>query len=165
LGHDALIAAWPSVRAQVADAELWIAGEGNDLPRLEQLARTLGVAQAVHFLGRVSDEQLGELYRSAALFVMPSRQEGFGLVYAEAMWHGLPCIGSTADAAGDVIVDGETGLLVPYGDVAAIASAIATLLTDRDRAERMGQAGQRRAREQFSYARFRRDLLTALELG
>jgi phosphatidylinositol alpha-1,6-mannosyltransferase len=162
-GHDELIAGWPAVRARVPDAELWIVGDGDDRSRLEERARSLGVADAVRFLGRVSDTELSELYRRASLFAMPSRQEGFGLVYAEAMWHGLPCIGSTADAAGQVIVDGETGLLVPYGDVAAIAAAVSALLADPARAERMGQAGQRRAREQFSYARFRRDLLAALE--
>jgi phosphatidylinositol alpha-1,6-mannosyltransferase len=164
-GHEEMIAAWPSVRAQVPEAELWIVGGGDDRARLEERARTLGAAEAVRFLGRVSDADLGDLYRRAMLFAMPSRQEGFGLVYAEAMWHGLPCIGSTADAAGQVIADGETGLLVPYGDVAAIGSAVAALLGDPGRAEGMGQAGRRRAREQFSYARFRRDLLAALELG
>lgn len=163
-GHDELIAAWPTVRRQVPGAELWVVGPGDDRLRLEQLAQSLGVAEAVRFLGRVSDEELGDLYRRAAVFAMPSCQEGFGLVYAEAMWHGLPCIGSTADAARYVIVDGETGLLVPYGDVAAIGSAVAALLADPARAQWMGEAGRRLAREQFSYARFRRDLLTALEL-
>ena len=76
---------------------------------------------------------------------MPSRQEGFGVVYAEAMWHGLPCIGSTADAAGQVIKEGETGLLVSYGDRRAIADAVAWLLADPARARAMGEAGRRRA--------------------
>ncbi len=164
-GHDDLIAAWPAVCARVPEAELWLAGGGDDRARLEEKARALGVGDAVHFLGRVSDAELCDLYRRAALFAMPSCQEGFGLVYAEAMWHGLPCIGSTADAAGDVIADRETGLLVPYGDVAAIGSAVAALLCDRARAEAMGRAGMRRARERFGYERFRRDLLAALELA
>jgi glycosyltransferase involved in cell wall biosynthesis len=93
---------------------------------------------------------------------MPSRQEGFGLVFAEAMWFGLPCIGTTADAASQVIVAGETGELVPYGDAAALAKALVELLSDRERATRMGEAGARRAREHFGYGRFRRDLLAAL---
>jgi phosphatidylinositol alpha-1,6-mannosyltransferase len=164
-GHEDVIAAWPSVRARVPDAELWIVGSGNDRARLEERAHALGVGDVVRFLGRVSDAELCDLYRRATLFAMPSCQEGFGLVYAEAMWHGLPCIGSTADAAREVIADGDTGLLVPYGDVAAIGSAVVALLTDPARAEAMGRAGMRRARERFSYERFRRDLLTALELA
>lgn len=161
-GHDELIAAWPAVRAQVPGAELWVVGGGDDAPRLEARARDLGLGAAVRFLGRVSDDELADLYRRASLFAMPSRHEGFGLVYAEAMWHGLPCIGSTADAAGQVI--GDAGLLVPYGDVAALADAAASLLADPARARRLGEAGARRAREHFGYARFRRDLLAALEL-
>jgi glycosyltransferase involved in cell wall biosynthesis len=99
------------------------------------------------------------------VFAMPSRQEGFGLVYAEAMWHGLPCIGSTRDAAGQVIADKETGLLVPYGDVEALAQALVELLSNPERAEAMGRRGARRARDHFIYDRFRDDFLRALDLG
>ncbi len=161
-GHDALIEAWSSVRGRVPKAELWVVGSGDDLPRLEQKARAAGVADAVRFLGRVSDDDLGDLYRKASVFAMPSRQEGFGLVYAEAMWHGLPCIGSTADAAAEVIRDGETGQLVPYDDPAALATALIALLGDREGAARLGAEAQRHARSYFGYARFRRDLLEAL---
>jgi phosphatidylinositol alpha-1,6-mannosyltransferase len=120
------------------------------------------VGDAVRFLGRVPDDELAELYRRASLFAMPSRQEGFGLVYAEALWHGLPCLGSTADAAGQVIRDGENGVLVPYGDVQAIGDAVAGLLANVDRCRALGEAGSRDARERFTYPRFRDDFLTAL---
>ena len=164
-GHDALIEGWPEVRRRVPAAELWIVGQGDDTERLRGLARERGVEDAVRFLGRVSDAELGALYRRASVFAMPSRQEGFGLVYAEAMWHGLPCIGSTADAAGEVIEDGKTGRLVPYADARASSDAVAELLSDPARARAMGEAGRRRARERFTYERFRVDLLAALELG
>jgi len=163
-GHDDLITAWPEVRRRAPDAELWVVGGGDDVERLRARARESGVDEAVRFLGRVPDSELSALYRRASLFVMPSRQEGFGLVYAEAMWHGLPCIGSTADAAGRVIDAGETGLLVPYGDVRAIAETVTALIGDSDRARRMGEAGRCQALRQFSYDRFRSDLLRALEL-
>lgn len=163
-GHDALLEAWPEVRRRMPGAQLWIVGTGDDCGRLGTKARELGVGEAVRFLGEVSDEELGRLYRRASVFAMPSRQEGFGLVYAEAMWHGLPCIGSTRDAAGEVIRDGETGLLIPYGDAAATAAAVASLLSDPDLGRRLGEAGARRAREVFAYPRFRSDLLRALEL-
>jgi phosphatidylinositol alpha-1,6-mannosyltransferase len=164
-GHDALLEAWPAVRSRVPAAELWIVGDGDDRERLAAKAREAGVGDAVRFLGRVADRDLGDLYRRAALLAMPSRQEGFGLVYAEALWHGLPCVGSSADAAAEVIDAGETGLLVPYGDAPALGDAVASLLADPERRRRMGEAGARRARERFAYARFRDELLRALEVG
>jgi glycosyltransferase involved in cell wall biosynthesis len=81
------------------------------------------------------------------------------------MWWGLPCIGTTADAASQVIAAGETGELVPYGDVAALEGALLRLLSDRELADRMGAAGRLRARDRFGYRRFREDLLAALELA
>lgn len=164
-GHDALLAAMPRVRARIPEAELWIVGEGDDVPRLERLARQPGLDGAVRFLGSVSDRELGRLYRSAGVFAMPSRQEGFGLVYAEAMWHGLPCIGSTRDAAREVISERDTGLLVPYDAPVELADAIVTLLSDHALADRMGCAAAEDARRRFGYARFRADLLAALDLG
>lgn len=162
-GHDALLEGWPDVRRAIPEAQLWVVGDGDERPAFEEKARSLGLGGAVRFLGRVSDEELGGLYRRASIFAMPSRQEGFGLVYAEAMWHGLPCIGSTADAAIDVIADGETGLLVPYGDWKRCSQAIVELLRDEERLTRMRGASRRRAREEFGYERFRRDF--ARELG
>jgi phosphatidylinositol alpha-1,6-mannosyltransferase len=161
-GHDDLISAWPAVLASIPNAQLWIVGAGDDRPRLEQRVENEGLSDAIQFLGRVSDAELGALYARASVFAMPSRQEGFGLVYAEAMWHGLPCVGSTADAADQVIVDGVTGLLVPYGDVKALTAALGALLEDPARAAEMGEAGRHRARQHFGYERFRADLLKAL---
>ncbi|MFP6655474.1 MAG: glycosyltransferase family 4 protein [Myxococcota bacterium] len=163
-GHDQLLDIWQEVGRRVPGAKLWIAGEGDDRPRLERRARELGLAEEVCFLGMVSEEELHDLYQRAALFAMPSRQEGFGLVYAEAMWHGLPCIGSDADAAGDVISDGETGLLVPYDDRPALTEAVVRILIDPDYRARLGEASRRRARDQFAYERFKRDVLNALEI-
>jgi len=147
----------------VPGAELWIAGGGDDVPRLEALARG-GAAGGVRFLGRVSDAALADLYRRASVYAMPSRQEGFGLAWAEAMWFGLPCIGATADAAAEVIADGDTGRLVPHADANALARAVVEILSDRERARRMGERGRQLARERFTYARFRTDLLRALDL-
>ena len=96
---------------------------------------------------------------------MPSRQEGFGLVYAEAMLHGLPCIASTLDAGAEVVEDGKTGLLVPYGDPAALGGAILSILRNPAHARELGQTAQRQARVRFSYERFRDDLLEVLELA
>lgn len=161
-GHDQLLSAWPSVRERVPGARLEIVGSGDDRARLEGRAAELGIAEAVDFRGRLSEDALVEAYRRAALFAMPSCQEGFGLVYAEAMWHGLPCLASTADAGGEVVRDGVTGRLVPYDDVPATADAIAGLLADPAARRAMGEAAAREARERFGYARFKRDVLAAL---
>jgi phosphatidylinositol alpha-1,6-mannosyltransferase len=163
-GHDQLIAAWPAVRAAIPDAVLWIVGDGDDRKRIMARARMLGVDDSVRFFGRLSDAELGSLYRRASLFAMPSRQEGFGLVYLEAMLNGLPCLGSTADAAGQVIVDGKTGILVPYGDVDSIATGVKSILSKPEAAARMGENGRRHVLENFTYSQFRTSLLSALEL-
>jgi len=163
-GHDQLLEAWPSVLAAVPKARLQVVGDGDDRARLEHKAAELGLADAVDFLGRISDDELVEAYRRAALFTMPSRQEGFGLVYAEAMWHGLPCLATFDDAGSEVVRDGATGRLVPYGDVAATAGAIAELLGNSGYCSALGEAAAREARERFGYERFKVDVLTALGL-
>ena len=164
-GHDQLLDVWPDVRSQIPGATLWVVGDGDDRARFEEKARELGVADSVHFWGRVTDEELCDLYRRASVFAMPSRQEGFGLVYAEAMWHGLPCIGSDSDAASQVISEGETGLLVPYADRPALGKALVRILEDSDYRARLGEAAARRARETFGYDRFKADVLRALEIA
>lgn len=163
-GHEDLIAAWPDVLRLLPEARLWIAGGGDDQARLEQRVREAGLGEAVLFLGRISDEELHQRMRRASVLAMPSRQEGFGLVYAEAAWHGTPSLGSAADAAGCVIRHEETGLLVPYGDRAAIAAALVRLLGDPSLVRRMGEAGVADVSERFLYSRFRQDLLAALDL-
>ncbi len=164
-GHDELIAAWTRVRERSPEARLWIVGGGDDRARLEAAAHDAGLGDGVRFFGRVDDDELRRLYRSAAVFAMPSRQEGFGLVYAEALWHGLPCIASRDDAARGIVREGETGWLVPYGDVDALVGALCEALEDPARTERMGEAGRQDARSRFGYPRFRRDLLAALDLA
>ena len=153
-GHDQLIEAWPRVLASYPEARLVCVGEGDDVPRLRSKARATGVAHAVVFTGFVEDALKRAIYRRAALLAMPSRREGFGLVYLEAMAEGLPCIGSTHDAAAEVVVDGETGLLIAQDDLVGLAEAIVRLLGDEALRRRMGEAGRQRVIAQFGYERF-----------
>jgi phosphatidylinositol alpha-1,6-mannosyltransferase len=162
-GHDQLIEAWPAVVAAVPRAHLLIVGDGNDQPRIRSLVEQSGVHQSISLLGFVADDLLAACYAHAALFAMPSRGEGFGLVYLEAMARRLPCIGSRQDAAGEVIQDGVTGVLVDQQDVAAIAAAIVSLLHDPDRRRAMGLAGQARVQAEFTVPAFRSRLAAALE--
>ena len=154
-GHDELIEAWAEVRTRVADARLVVVGGGDDVPRLRGKVAELGLSAAVLFCGRVSDATLAELRRAARVFAMPSRGEGFGLVYLEAMRTGLPCIGATDDAAREVIAHGETGMLVAQADREALVDALAGFLQSPGRARQMGEAGRRRAADHFSYPVFR----------
>ena len=97
------------------------------------------------------------------MFAMPSRGEGFGLVYLEAMTYGLPCIGATQDAAGEIIDDGVTGFLVDQADTADIADRIVMLLENEDLRRTMGDEGRRRLEREFSYEQFSRRLLTQID--
>jgi len=154
-GHDQLVLAWPRVLAEVPDATLVMVGRGDDVERLRAKAAALGLGRSVHFTGFLPDPALRGVLRHAAVFAMPSRGEGFGLVYLQAMRAAVPCLGSLDDAAADVIVDGETGLLVPRQEPEAIAGALAGLLSDEAMRRRMGEAGKRRYDAVFTYPRFR----------
>lgn len=160
-GHDAVIRCLPMVSERISEVQLWIAGGGDDVERLRGLARDTGCEERVHFLGRVSDRRLRELYSRASVFAMPSAQEGFGLVYLEAMWHGLPCIGSTEDAARCVISD-SCGRLVRYGDPISTGEAIIDLMADPIRRQDMGKEARRHVEQNFSADTFSRNLLDAL---
>ena len=84
-GHDELLDVWPALLARKPDARLVVAGDGTDRPRLESRAASLGLSHAVTFVGRVGDDELAALYEQCRFLVMPSRDEGFGLVFLEAM--------------------------------------------------------------------------------
>jgi phosphatidyl-myo-inositol dimannoside synthase len=123
-----------------------IAGRGDDREFLEQVARRLGVANRVHFIGGVSDVELAALYRDCAVFVLPSGKEGFGIVFLEAMYFGAPVIAAGAKGVVDVVQHGKTGLLVPYGDTVSLRQAMDRLLTDTVLSDRIRAAASRTVR-------------------
>jgi glycosyltransferase involved in cell wall biosynthesis len=126
-GVQHMIEAMPAIRRAIPDAILRVIGRGDDLERLRALARENGMSNAVEFLGYVEDTRLVEELKSCRLFALPSRKEGFGLVFLEAMAHGRPCLGARAGGIPEVISP-ETGVLADYGDVPGIAcAAIAAL--------------------------------------
>lgn len=162
-GHDALLEALPRVLARCPAARLVVAGGGGDRPRLAAKAAELGLEGRVLFTGFVSEATLAELYRRSAVFVMPSRGEGFGLVYLEAMRASRPCVAARGGAAEEIVRDGETGLLVDAEDRDELAQALVRLLTDADRRREMGQAGRKRWAERFNGEAFRRRLFPHLD--
>lgn len=162
-GHDELIRAFTAVVVEERDAQLVIVGDGEDSGRLKKLVRAHSLESHVLFTGRVSEATLAKVYERLAIFAMPSRSEGFGLVYLEAMRKGLPCIASVHDAAKEVIADGETGILVDQTDPAVLVEPIVRLLRDPILRRAMGEKGRERERHEFSYERFESNLRGVLE--
>lgn len=149
---------------RVPQAHLALVGEGPLRPRLEHLARTLGVASRVHLLGAVEDEELAALYHASEVFVLPSvtRAEAFGLVQLEAMACGRPVI-NTALETGVPFVSRheESGLTVPPGDEQALAGAMQRLLEDEPLRRRLGEAGRARVQAEFTLERMGQAVLEA----
>jgi phosphatidylinositol alpha-1,6-mannosyltransferase len=127
-GHDRVIVAIPDLVRRGQDIVYVIIGQGDDRVRLEEVARDIGVAERVRFLGSVGTRQLAEAYRIADLFVMPSAGEGFGIVFLEAMASGTPALGLDFGGARDALAEGELGTAVwEKGD---LPDAIARLLAE-----------------------------------
>ena len=124
--------------------------------------RDRGIADCVHLLGFVSDAQLKQEFADAAIFAMPSNGEGFGLVYLQAMANGLPCICGDGDAAKEVVVDQETGFVVPYANPERLADSLQHLIEDSELRQQMGVAGKARYEACFTKAAFERRFLKIL---
>lgn len=162
-GHDQLLDCWPAVLRDHPAAQLLVVGDGDDRARLEARTESLGLGDSVIFTGLVDDDTRDALYRRAALFALPGRQEGFGLVYLEAMRAGLACIAGDSDAASEVVRQGETGLLVSQ-EPGAIARAVSALLSNPGLRRSLGEAGRRRFESHFTFDRFGDRLMQVLRL-
>lgn len=127
-GFDEVIDVLGELRSRVPNIVYVIAGDGEYRPVLEAKVQRLGLVEHVVFTGRVSETDKVDLYRAADAYVMPSRGEGFGFVFLEAMACGTPCVASTLDGSSDAVRDGELGAMVDPRDrnglVAAIIGAV-----------------------------------------
>lgn len=154
-GVPVLLEAW--ARAALPNARLVVVGGGPDRAALEARAVALGVQSTVEFRGRVSDTELAEAYSSADLFVLPAvldthgDTEGLGVVLLEAMASHVPVLASAAGGITDVVVDGESGILVPPGDATALSSALDRLHGDPVLRSRLAEGGVARLRVEFSW--------------
>ena len=140
-----LIRAMARVLEEAPDARLRVVGEGPELDRLEQLARSLGLADSVAFLGALHgvDAVRDEMAR-ARVFCLPSRQEGFGIVFLEAMAAGLPIVAARCAAVPETAPHGEVALLVDPDDAQELASALVQVLSDADLSARLARGGNDR---------------------
>jgi len=142
-GHLVLLRAVAQAKARVPDLVLDIAGRGPLAPALEAYAADLGIADSVRFLGFVSGVE--RAIEDAAIVVVPSLGEGFGMVALEAMERSRPVIASAVGGLPEIVADGETGLVVPPADADALAEAIVALASDLPHAAAMGSEGRERA--------------------
>lgn len=147
-GVDHLIEAMPAILKKTPDAKLRIVGRGDDSQRLQDAVRKLGLSASVEFAGFVDDVRLRHEFERCTLFALPSAKEGFGLVYLEAMAQGKPCVAADAGGAPEVITP-ASGLLVPYGDVPALAEACSQGLAKIWNADEIRSCARR-----FSYPAF-----------
>ncbi|HEY9673844.1 MAG TPA: glycosyltransferase [Waterburya sp.] len=127
-GYDKILEALPQIRQAIPNVHYIIAGKGNDRPRIEQLIAQLELQDCVTLAGFVPDEQLCDYYNLCDLFAMPSKREGFGIVYLEALACGKPTLGGNQDGAIDALCHGELGALVNPDDVGAIAQTTIQIL-------------------------------------
>jgi len=130
-----------------------VIGEGPQEQILRELARTLGIAERVRFLGRVPHAELPPVLSQCDLFAQPSiGEEAFGISVVEAMACGLPVLASNNGGLPEIVAEGETGHLLPPGKVAAWREAIARVGVDREVLDRLGSAGRSRAEAEFTWA-------------
>jgi glycosyltransferase involved in cell wall biosynthesis len=161
-GIETVIEALPRVLRVVPDVRYVVVGDGDDRSRLERFAAEKCVREHVHFKGVLAEKELARHYAECDVFVMPSCQEGFGVVFLEAMAYGKPVIGGDHGGTPDIIRDGVNGFLVEYGDVEALADRIIRLLTDHDLRQRMGDVGRRMVMENYRFEHFSQRLTKLL---
>lgn len=157
-GMDTLITALPRLLMRWPELHLVLIGSGDDRAWLEDFAEKNGVMMHVHFLSGLSYEEIAACYGACEVFALPSRGEGFGLVYLEAMACGKPVIGGAHGGAPEIIQDGVTGYLVPHGDPIQLATALQAVLADPAHAKEMGARGRQNVEQGYRFGAFAKSL-------
>lgn len=151
-GIDILLRAMPMILTH-HQVKLDIVGSGPLLEKFRAMAHELGIGDHVQFPGFVEYDEMPQRYSAADLFILPSRRESFGLVLAEAMAAGLPVVATQVGAIPELVQHGETGMLIPPEDPAALAAAVNYLLRHPREMKQMGIEGRKRTREHFTWAK------------
>lgn len=147
-GHRHLLDSLDSLLPRVPDLHVLIVGDGPDRRALEERVATMGATSRIHLLGSRSD--VPQLLAASDIFVLPSLWEGLPMALLEAMATGLAVVATDVSGSREVVIDGESGLLVPPGDARALEAAILRLLGDRTMAKGMGEAARERVTKSFS---------------
>jgi glycogen(starch) synthase len=152
-GFDLALEALSLLLGRFPHVRLIIVGDGSERPALERKAARLGIEEAVEFVGWVEPDKVPAFLATATAVLMPSRNEGLPLVGIQAAMMGLPIVAARAGGLSEIVLDGETGLLVDVGDVDGLAEAIAYLLDRPEVAIEFGHAARQRAEELFGWQR------------
>ncbi len=160
-GHVYLLEAAREVLRVEPDALFVLVGRGHLREELEAVAARLGIGDHVVFTG--FREDMLEIMATFDIFTLPSLWEGLGIVLLEAMAFRLPIVASRVGGITDVVVEGETGLLVPPRDPAALAAALVELLRDGEKRKAMGEKGYRRVAEEFRDETMNEEMLALYE--
>jgi len=161
-GVDSVIAALPEVMKAVPNVFYVVIGGGDLQPALRDLARKSPAADRISFVGKLTLDQLKGCYSRSDVFVMPSRQEGFGIVFVEAMALGKPVIAGDYGGAPEVVRDGTTGFLVDPGDSEALAQRLVQILQDEALRRKMGEAGRELVERNYTFPQFEEKLTKLL---
>jgi glycosyltransferase involved in cell wall biosynthesis len=162
-GVDHLIDAVAALAKTGTPVTLDIVGDGDDAPALKQRGSEAGASEAIRFHGAVPDDQLRDLYRSCDVFAMPSLNEGFGIVFLEAMRYGKPCIGGRHGGTPEVVQDGFNGLLVQHGDVNHLIGCLRDLYSNPDLRRRLGERAYQTVVGKFLRPRMQADWFRVLD--
>lgn len=161
-GVDKVILAMPAILRSFPSLHYYVVGDGPLRQKLEISAREASVGERVIFWGRVGDNRLREIYSQAKIFVMPSKGEGFGIVFLEAWLHKIPVIAGNQDASSEVITNGFNGIIVDPDSPEQIAEAIIRLLSDPHSAKKMGENGYQTVLAKYTHEKFRENLANVL---
>jgi glycosyltransferase involved in cell wall biosynthesis len=153
-GQAALLESMKTIIQELADTVLLVVGDGPDRSYLQEIPKKLNIDGRVKWLGKKDHDEVLRLYSIMDVVVVPSLFEGFGLTAAEAMAAGKPVVASNVDGLSEVIIDNVTGYLVPAKDCVVMARRLVELLSNKQKAETMGQAGFQRVTESFGMERF-----------
>jgi phosphatidyl-myo-inositol dimannoside synthase len=162
-GHREMLASFPRIRQVLPNAELWIVGDGDLRPDLEAVAHQHEVASAVRFWGKVGDEEKNQLITRSRCLALPSRGEGFGLVYLEAMRLGRPCLVSTLDGGREVVIPPWAGLAANPADQTQLTDSLVRLLSVSPEWDAWSQNARQRYEDCFTARHFQDRLLAALQ--
>lgn len=161
-GVDHIMMALPSIIRKFPDVYHVIVGSGDDVTRLESLSRSLKIEYHVSFVGTISDSDLIRYYERCEIFALPSKREGFGTVFLEAMFFGRPIIAANSGAVPEIVEHCKTGLLVEYGDVKSIGESICRLLSNPSLSRKMGKTGHMKVEDKYTYPHLRDNLFQLL---
>ena len=160
-GIDLVIKTLPFLVKEIPNIKYNVIGKGDDKERLLKLAKQLGVEKNVEFKGFV--DNLAPYYEYCDVFILPSKKEGFGIVYLEAMQYRKPCIACDEGGQTDVVIDGKTGYLCKYGDINCLKNKILDLYKDENKRKKFGESGYIYLVNNFTFEHFKKNLENILK--